>query len=94
MTIKNIKSKSKQTLRFNNEVNVIVNEKVDKELNIYVSSGCKENLGQLEIVDWDINNKTISGLFSGPVCTRGIFAHLPSTEIKEGAFYKLKYHVK
>ncbi len=94
MTIKNIKSLGKQTLRFNKEVNVIVNEKEEKGLNIYVSSGCKENQGQLEIVDWDTNNNTITGLFSGPVCTRGIFAHLPSTEIKEGAFYKLKYNVK
>jgi len=94
VTIKNIKSLIPQILRFNREVNIIVNEKVNEELNIYVSSGCKDNSGTFEIVEWDKSNKTITGSFSGPVCTRGIFAHLPSTEIKEGAFYKLKYNVK
>lgn len=94
MTCKNIKSLSPQTLRFNREVSVIVNEKKEEDLNIYVSSGCKENHGTLEIVDWNENDKTITGIFSGPICTRGIFAHLPGTEINEGAFYKLKYNVK
>ena len=93
-TVKNIKALKPQVLRFNREVSVIVNEKPDKDLNIYVSSGCKENSGTLEIVDWDKRNKTITGTFAGPICTRGIFAHLPSTEIKEGAFYKVKYNVK
>ncbi len=94
ITIKDIKKMRPQILRFDRDVSIIVNEKVDKELNIYVSSGCKENPGTFEIVDWDESNKTITGSFSGPICTRGVFAHLPSTEIKEGSFYKLKYNVK
>jgi len=94
ITIKDIESLAPQTFHFNEQVSVIVNEKVDKELNIYVSSGCKNNPGTLEIVNWDESNKTITGSFTGPVCTRGIFAYLPSTEINEGSFYKLKYNVK
>ena len=94
ITIKGIRNKAAQLLDFNKEVNVIVNEKIDKELNIYVSSGCKDNPGTFEIVNWDKDNKTITGTFSGPVCTRGIFSHLPNTEIREGAFYKLKYYDK
>lgn len=93
-TIKNIKTLSPQVLKFGKNVNVIVNEKLGKDLNIYVTSGCKENLGSFEIVEWDKSNRTISGFFAGTVCTHGIFAHLPSTKINDGAFYKLKYHVK
>ena len=94
ITIKNIKSMTPQVLYFNKEVSLIVNEKINNELNIYVSSACKNNPGAFEIVNWDIDNNTITGFFSGAVCTRGVFAHLPSTEIQEGAFYKLKYNVK
>ncbi len=93
-TVQRIKPFQTSTYSFSRDVNVVLNDKTGKELNIYVSSACKESDGILEIVHWNKKEQTITGHFKGPLCTRGIFAHLPGTEIKEGAFYNLKYNVK
>jgi len=92
ITIKNVEPFKPKKYIFYKDVSIILNDKTGDELMIYVSTGCKENKGIFEIVEWNKNTSTISGVFSGPVCTRGIFAHLPSTVIEEGSFYKIKYN--
>ncbi len=91
ITIKNVVPYVAKQYPFRNDVSIVLNEKIDKDLNIYVSSACKENKGVFEIVDWNKKEQTLSGKFSGPLCTRGIFAHLPGASIDEAGFYKLKY---
>ncbi len=91
ITVSNVEKGKPKVYTFFKDVSVIVNDKSDESLNVYVSSACKQSEGVLEILDWNENDKTISGKFNGPVCTRGIFAHLPGTNIDDAAFFKLKY---
>ena len=91
LTISNVQPNTPKEYFFFKDVSVIVNDKSGETLNVYVSSACKENKGVFEIVDWDEDNKTISGRFNGAICTRGIFAHLPGTNIDDAAFFKIKY---
>ena len=92
ITIKNVKPYQPNKYAFYKDVSIILNDKSDDELMVYVSTGCKMNQGIFEIVEWNKDASTITGIFNGPVCTRGIFAHLPGAVIKEGAFYKMKYN--
>lgn len=91
ITVSNVEPNTAKEYFFIKDVSLIVNDKSGESLIVYVSSGCKENNGVFEIVDWNEKDKTISGKFSGPICTRGIFAHLPGTHIDDAAFFKIKY---
>lgn len=91
LNISNVAAYKPGEYLFFKDVSIIVNDKSEGNLKVYVSSGCKENKGVFEIVDWNESDKTISGKFSGPICTRGVFAHLPGTNIDEAAFFKIKY---
>lgn len=91
LTISNVAPNTPKEYFFFKDVSVIVNDKLEEALTVYVSSACKENKGVFEIVDWNENDKTLSGRFKGPICTRGIFAHLPGTNIDDAAFFKIKY---
>ena len=92
ITLKNVKPFESTNYTFFKDVSIIINDKTDGELYVYVTTGCKDIQGAFEILNWDKKNKTITGKFSGPICTRGIFAHIPSTHIDEAAFYKIKYN--
>ncbi len=91
ITVSNVEPYALKKYSFNNDVSIIMNSLLDGELVVFVSSGCEYNKGTLEIVNWDKEAKTITGRFNGPLCTRGIFAHLPGVEIKDAGFYKIKY---
>ena len=91
ITVSNVEINKSKEYFFFKDVSVIVNDKEGESLNVYVSSGCNENKGVFEIVNWNENDKTISGKFHGPICSRGIFAHLPGTNIDDAAFFKIKY---
>ncbi len=91
ITVSNVKAYTTGQYLFYKDVSVIVNDKSEENLIVYVSSACKQNQGVFEIVDWNKEDKTISGRLSGPICTRGIFGHLPGTYIDEAAFFKIKY---
>ena len=91
ITVSNVELNKAKEYFFFKDVSIVVNDKDGESLNVYVSSACKENKGVFEIVDWNERDKTITGKFSGPICTRGIFAHLPGTNIDEASFFKIKY---
>ena len=91
ITVSNVEIYKPKKYAFFKDVSIVVNDKDGEALNVYVSSACKENKGVFEIVDWNERDKTISGRFNGPICTRSIFAHLPSTHIDDAAFFKIKY---
>ena len=56
-------------------------------LNRYASENCREYNGSIKITEFDIQNKVISGTFSGTLCSP--FSG-PKTEVS-GSFNKLQY---
>lgn len=71
---------------------VMLNEKKEGNLAVFVSKACKLNKGFIEITEFDDKSRTISGRFQAEVCAQGKFILHGNTSLQEGVFKKVKYY--
>ena len=70
---------------------VMLNDKREGNLAVFLSKGCKPNKGFIEITDFDEKASTISGRFEAEVCAQGKFILHGNSTVHDGIFKDVKF---